>query len=49
MRRHVIAKRLHLGARKRVIDAFQLLQADDIGLALAKPPREMLDDAGEWN
>ncbi len=37
---HVIAERLNRLARKRLIDAFDFLQADDIGRALFQPRQQ---------
>jgi hypothetical protein len=37
MDRDVVAERLERLAREGVVDAFRLLQADDVGFALGKP------------
>src|SRR5689334_12210059 len=39
----VVAERLEFEARKRLVDAFGLLQADHVGLALLEPGHQRLD------
>ena len=39
----VVAERLDLQPRKRVIDAFDFLQADDVGRAVLQPGQQMFD------
>ena len=43
MNRDIIAQRLQRLARKRLVDAFGLLQADDVGLTLLQPGGEVVD------
>src|SRR3569623_1577807 len=43
VRHDVVAERLDRLARKRLIDAFDLLQADEIGLALLQPCQQMIE------
>src|SRR6516165_4378903 len=41
VRDHVVAERLDLKARERLVDAFDLLQADDVRRTLLQPSEEM--------
>ena len=43
VRDHVVAQRLDFQPREGLIDAFDLLEADDVRLALPEPGQEMLD------
>ena len=40
---HVVAKRFHRLARKRLVDAFDLLQAGDIRRGLAQPGEQVVE------
>src|SRR5258708_338278 len=40
---HVVAQRFNFQPRECVIDAFDLLQADDVGCAIPEPGQQMVD------
>jgi hypothetical protein len=40
---HVVAQRLDLKPGKRLVDAFDLLQAHDVGRAILQPGQKMVD------